>query len=170
MTLLTNVTYGCSLVTYGPRQRCSKSRASQPRSPVASTARPSTRCGSEDGPRLFHLSAAGVSLPPASAALETAASGRRCQDRVYGETLTGVGRTGPFARGRCGAVVRGGCQSSAARPAASARGAWLSARSKAELSWSIDLIVCWQRSWLRPTSCWRLTSDNRSANRTPRRR
>lgn len=170
MTLLTAVIYGCSLMTYGPRQRCSKSRASQPRSPVAATGRPSARGGANDGPPLFHLSAAGVSLPPASAALETAASGRRCQDRVYGETITGVGRTGPFARNRRGAVVRGGCQSSAALPAAPARGAWLSARPKLGLSWSIGLIVCWQRSWPGPTSCWRLSSGNLLAHRTPRRR
>jgi len=170
MNFLTNVTYSCSLMTYGPRQRCSKSRASQSRSPVASAGRPSARGGANDGSRLFHLSSPGVSIPPASAADETATSGRRRQDRLYGETITGVGRTGAFPRRRRGAVVRGGCQSSAARPAASARGAWLSARSNAELIWSIGLIVCWQRSWSRPTSCWRLTSGNLSANRIPRRR
>jgi len=170
MTLLTYVSYGCSLMTYEPRQRCSKSRASQSRSPVASAGRPSARGGANDGPRLFHLSPPGVSLPPASAAFETATAGRRHQDRLYGETITGVGRTGAFPRRQCGALARGGCQPGAARPAAPARGAWLSARSNSGLSWNIGLIVCWQRSWPTPTSCWRLTSGNLLANRTPRRR
>jgi len=170
MRLLTDVIYGCSLMTYEPRQQCSESRASQPRSPATSTGRPSARCGASDGARLFDLSSPSVSLSPASATLETAASGRRCQDRVYGEALTGVGRTGAFARGSCGAVVRGGCQSRAAGPAASARGAWLRARSNAGLSWSIGLIVCGQRSWPRPTSCWFRTSGNPLPHHSPRRR
>ena len=164
--------YSCILMTYEPRQRGSKSRASQSRSPVAATVRASARCCRADGSRLFPLSSPGVSLPLTSAPFEAAASRGRCQGCLHGEAIPELGRTSAFPRCRHGSVVKQGCQSSVARSARSETGAWLSARPGRNSAFdaSIGLIVCCQISWPKSTSCWRPISDGPLAHPILRRR
>jgi len=72
---LCRVIYGCTVVTYGSRQRERKSRTPQPCPRTAAAVRSSTRCGSADGARPQGLSASSLSLsaagPPFEAASDT---------------------------------------------------------------------------------------------------
>lgn len=89
---------GCIVMTYGPCQRCPESRASQSSSHAFARLRSTTRGGRAAGAGLFHLSPAGVSLPPASTTVEGAAAGQRTQTGVYGETAYQFDSTGAVVR------------------------------------------------------------------------
>ena len=169
MHLLTDVTAGCSLVTYGPRQRCAEGRTSQPRPHAAAGIRADAGGSRAVGTGVFHLSAASLSIPAAGRAIEAAGRGERIQ--------AGVHRQAPTQFDPAGAVVRicqtnldqRGRDSSATGVPATRGRSWLSQRRSRHdaFSWNIGLIACCRTNWLRHISCWCPTADGRSEPHRP---
>jgi hypothetical protein len=164
MHRLTYVTSGCSLVTYGPRQRCPKGRTSKPCSHATAGIRAGAGRRRAIGTGVFHLSAASLSIPAAGRAIEAAGRGERVEAGVY--------RQAPTQFDPAGAVVcicqtnpdqRGRDSSAPGVPATRGR-SWLSrGRSRRDVfSWNIGLIACCRTSWRRHMSCWCPTADGPS--------
>ena len=156
MSSLTDVIYGCIVMTYGARQRCPKRGTSEPRSRATARVRSTARCGRAFGTRLLHFSSTSLSLSAASPAVERSSTGQRSQAGIHGKA--------PRQFDSAGAIVRI-CQknldqrsrhpSAVGAPATRGR-SWLSrSRSRrADFSWSIALIACCQTNWLRCISYW----------------
>jgi hypothetical protein len=156
---LTHVTYGYTVMTYRPRQRRPKSGTSEPRSRFASAVRSAARRRRATGSRLFHLSPAGVSLPPTSTTVEGAAGGHRTQAGVYGETATQFGSAGAVVRICQEPVHQRSGQPCFAGTAARRARAWLRAAPLETFAWNIGSIVCWKRSWHKSFKPWRRKSS-----------
>jgi len=151
MTDLTYVIYGCSVMTYGARQRRPKSRASEPRTRVIGAIRRSARCGRATSAGLFHFSSASVPLRAAGPALEGADSGERIQTGVDGKAPTQFDSAGAVVR-ICQKDVNQRSRDSSAASVPATRGrSWLSRGQprREAFNWSIVLIACRQTSWLR---------------------
>ena len=151
MTDLTYVIYGCSVMTYGARQRRPKSRASEPRTRVIGAIRRSARCGRATSAGLFHFSSASVPLRAAGPALEGADSGERIQTGVHGKAPTQFDSAGAGVR-ICQKDVNQRSRDSSAASVPATRGrSWLSRGQprRDAFNWSIVLIACHQTSWLR---------------------
>jgi hypothetical protein len=169
MSSLTDVIYGCIVMTYGARQRCPKGRTSEPCSRSAAAVRSTSRGSRAIGARLFDFASASLSVSTAGPRAEGASAGERIQAGVYGQAST------PFDSAR--AVVRL-CQKdldqrsreSSARGVLTTRGrSWLS-RSRcrrAAFSWSIVLIACCPTSWRRYISYSCPSGGGRWAVRLP---
>src|SRR5258708_40374032 len=95
---LRHVINSCIVMTYGPRERYPKSRASQSCSHFAARVRSTVRCRRAAGTRLFHFSPAGVSLSARSASVERTAGHQRTQVGVYGETAAQLDSAGAVVR------------------------------------------------------------------------
>ena len=159
---LTHVICSCTVMTYGPRQRGAKSRATESCTRPVAAERATARGGRTVGARLFHLSPPSLSIPAASTAAERTGSGKRAKAGVHSQAST------EFDPAR--AVVRI-CQkdlyqrsrepSAAGVPAA--RRSWLSRGQSrhARFGWNIDLTACWPINWLRLINCWCPTGDER---------
>jgi hypothetical protein len=153
---LCRVIYGCTVVTYGSRQRVRKSRTPQPCSQTAAAVRSSARCGSADGARPQYLSASSVSLSAPGPAFEATSSHRRPQGRFHREALPRVGTTSAFVREHHGSIAKRNRQPGVAGGPKAEKRAWLSElhRTATLFSWNIDSIVCSSGNWSKPTNCW----------------
>src|SRR6266478_2411274 len=153
---LCRVIYGCTVVTYGSRQRERKSRTPQPCARTAAAVRSSARCGSADGagPRCFTSS--GLSLSAAGPSFEATSPHRRQQGRFHREALPRVGTTSALVREHHGSIAKRNRQPGVAGGPEAEKRAWLSAlhRSATLFSRNIDAIVCLSGNWSKPTNCW----------------
>jgi hypothetical protein len=150
------VIYGCTVVTYGSRERDRKSRAPQPCPATAAAIRSSTRRGRADGMGLRCLSASSISLSAAGPAFEATRSYRRHQGRLHREALPRVGTTSALVRQHDGSIAKRDRQPGVAGGTEAETKAWLSEfHAIARLfSWNIDSIVCSSRNWSKPINCW----------------
>lgn len=157
---LTYVTQSCIYMTYGPRQRCPESRASESRSGPAATGRPTARGCRAVGARLFHLPPAGLSVPPASRAIESASGGQRAQAGVHGEASAHCDSACAVVRIRQRIIHQRSRQPGVAGPAAATAWAWLSRSRFGRAPWhgNIASTGCCPRSWRRFIRCWCPTS------------
>jgi hypothetical protein len=155
MTGLTDVIYGCTVMTYGPCRRCPKSRTSEPRTRAIGAIRSIARCGRAISARLFDFSSASVSLRAAGPALEGTSCGDRIQASVHGKAPTQFDSARTVVRICQKNLDQRSRDSSAASVPATRGRSWLSrSRSRrADFSWSIALIACCQTNWLRRISC-----------------
>src|SRR2546422_9812493 len=153
---LNRVIYGCTVVTYGSRQRERKSRTPQPCPRTAAAVRSSARCGSADGagPRCFASS--GLSLSAAGTPFEATSPHRRHQGRFHREALPRVGATSALVREHHRSVDKRNRQPGVAGGPEAEKRAWLSAphRTATLFSWNIDSIVCSSENWSKSTNCW----------------
>ena len=153
---LCRVIYGCTVVTYGSRQRSRKSGTSQPCPRTAPAVRSAAGCGSADGAGPQCLSASSLSLSAAGPPFEATSSHRRHQDRFHREALPRVGTTSALVRQHHWPITKRNRQSGIAGGPEAEKRAWLSAlhRTAALFSWNIDSIVCSSGNWSKPTNCW----------------
>jgi hypothetical protein len=150
------VIYGCTVVTYGSRQRGRKSRTPQPCPRTSAAVRSSARCGNADGAGPQCFSASSLSLSAAGPPFEATSPYRRHQDRFHREALPRVGTTSAFVREHHWSIVKRNRQPGIAGGLKAEKRAWLSAlhRSATLFSWNIDSIVCSSGNWSKPTNCW----------------
>jgi Tfp pilus tip-associated adhesin PilY1 len=153
---LCRVIYGCTIVTYGSRQRGRKSRAPQPCPRAAAAVRSSARCGSADGAGPHCLSASSLSLSAAGPPFEATSPDRRHQGRFHCEALARVGTTSALVREHHWSIAKRNCQPGVAGGPEAEKRAWLSAlpRTATLFSWNIDSIVCSSGNWSKSTNCW----------------
>jgi hypothetical protein len=160
---LTNVTYGCTFMTYGPRQRRPKGRTFEPCSHPAPAVRSTPGSRRATRARLFNLSAASLSVSAASPAIERARAGGRIQAGVHGEASPQFDSARPVVRICQEHLDQRGRHSSFDSSSVSRGRSWLrrSGSQLAACNGSIILIACCLRSWLRRISCWSRTGDGR---------
>src|SRR6266853_3529321 len=153
---LNRVIYGCTIVTYGSRQRERKSRTPQPCPRTAAAVRSSARCGSAVGRGPQCLSASSLSLSAAGPPFEATSSYRRHQGRFHREAIPRVGATSALVREHHWSIAKRNRQPGVAGDPEAEKRAWLSAphRTAALFSWNIDSIVCSSGNWSKPTNCW----------------
>lgn len=153
---LQRVIKSCMLMTYGPRQRRSKSRAPQSRTGSAPAVRATARCRRPFGQRLLDLSPA--SLPLSSASKPAAATNNRAGIKVglHGKADAQFDSARAVVR-ICQATLdqRGG-QPRVARAAATRARSWLrpSPLHHEPFSWSIALTVCYPTNWPKSFKSW----------------
>ena len=150
------VIYGCTVVTYGSRQRERKSRTPQPCSRTAAAVRSSARCGSADGARPRSLSASSLSLSAAGPPFEATSSHWRHQGRFHRKALPKVGTTSALVRKHHWSIAKRNRQPGVVSGPEAEKRAWLSAlhRTAALFSWNIDSIVCSSGNWSKPINYW----------------
>jgi hypothetical protein len=148
---LTDVIYSCIVMTYEPRQRRPKSRTSEPCSRPAATVRSTARCRRAISPRLLHFHPAGLSVFAASPTLEGTSSSGRIQVGVYGQASTQFDSACAVVRICQKNLDQRSRDSSAVGALATQGRSWLSRRRswRAAFNWSIILIACCQKNWLR---------------------
>jgi hypothetical protein len=153
---LCRVIYGCTVVTYGSRQRKRKSRTPQPCPRTAAAVRSSARCGSAHGAGRQCLSASSLSLFAAGPPFEATSSDRRHQDCFHCEALPRVGTTSARVREHHWSIAERNRQPGVAGSPEAEKRTWLSALHRTALlfSWNIDSIVCSSANWSKPTNCW----------------
>jgi|RhiMetdeSRZDD1v2_1073273.scaffolds.fasta_scaffold188422_2 hypothetical protein len=169
MTYLTYVTNSCINMTYGSRQRCPESQASEPRSGLAASVRSIARCRCAIGAGLCHFSTASLSIPAAGRALESTSPSERIQAGIHGETSTQFDSAGAVVRiWQEDLDQRSREPGAVGAPATRAR-SWLNrSRFKHTLfSGSIVSIVCCQRSCPKLIRCWYRINASRSQLRSP---
>ena len=154
--LLTCDRNGRTYMSYGTRQRGSKSRATQSGAHASPRARALARGGRTLGSRLVRHQAPSLSLSPACPTTQTSGSGRRRQGIFYGQAFSPFGRK---AEGLCRLHrfdVERDCQPGGAGGAASWRRPWLTARQAghARCGGNINLIGCQRRNWRRFMPVW----------------
>jgi hypothetical protein len=150
-------------MTYGSRKRHAKGRAFEPCAPPAPAVRSTARSRRATGARLLNLSAASLSISAASAAVERARAGGRIQAGVYGEASPQFDSARTVVR-ICQENLDQRSRHSSFDSSSVSRGrSWLrrSGSQLAACNWSIILIACCLRSWLRRISCWSRTGDGR---------
>jgi hypothetical protein len=157
---LTRVIYGCTVMTYEPRQRGAEGRAAE--SCSRPTAADRTAGGRRAvGARLFHFFPTSLSIPPASAKVERAGSRERAQASVHGQASTQLDSARAVVR-ICQKDLHQRSREPGAIGAPTTRGrSWLS-RSQSRhvsFSWNIDLTASGLTNWLRLISCWCPTGD-----------
>jgi len=145
-------------MTYGPCQRRPEIRASQSCSHSATRIRSTARCRRAVGARLFHLSPAGISLPPTGATVERAAGGQRTQAGVHRKTAAQFDSAGAVVRICQEPVHQRSGQPRLTGTAATRARAWLRAAPLGTFVWNIGLIVCLKRNWHRSFKPWRRRS------------
>jgi hypothetical protein len=155
MSGLTDVIYGCTVMTYGPCQRCPKGRTSEPRSGAAAAIRSIARSGRAISPRLLHFPAASIPLRAAGSAFEGAGSGERIQAGIYGKASARFDSARTVVRICQKNVDQRSRDSSAASVSATRGRSWLSRNQPRRIAfnWSIVLIACRQKSWLGYITC-----------------
>ena len=153
---LRRVIYGCTVMTYGSRQRERKSRTPQPCPQTAAAVRSSARCGSAHGAGPQCLSASSLSLSAAGPPFEATSPHRRHQGRFHREALPRIGTTSARVREHHWSIAKRNRQSGIAGGSEAEKRAWLSAphRTATLFSWNIDSIVCSSGNWSKPTNCW----------------
>ncbi len=164
MNCLHNVTYGCTVVTYGASQRRRKSRTSQSCARFAAAIRSFARRGRQDGSRLLGLPTASISVSSTSRAIETGCSNSGQEDRVHREAFRSVGRRSAFICQQQKHIAERHCEPRSGGFSTAKEEAWVNGHQvvATRFSWNIGLIVCYRQNWNRFTNCWCLTSDGRS--------
>ena len=153
---LTRVIYGCSVVTYGARQRGAESRAAESCSHPSTADRATARSRRAIGSRLFHLFPSSLSIPAASAKAERAGPDNRAQTCVHGQAPTEPDSARAVVR-----ICQKDLNQRSREPGvigapATRRRSWLSRGQSrhARFGWNIDLTAWRLTSWLRLISCW----------------
>jgi hypothetical protein len=148
-----------TLMSYGPRQRCSEGRAAQSGSHPAPRTRATARGCRPPGSRLVHLQAPSLSLSPTGSAAQTTGSRGRRQSLFYGQAFAPFSGKSPDLRRLDGIDTERDHQPGLAGSIASWGRPWLTARqvSHERCGWNINLIVCGRRSWRRPMNALCLT-------------
>ena len=160
---LTRVIYGCTVMTYGPRQRGAESRAAESCSCPTSADRSTARGRRAVSARLFHFSSTSLSIPAASAKAERAGPSKRVQAGVHGQAATQLDSARAVVR-ICQKNLHQRSREPSATGVPATRGrSWLSRGQSrhACFGWNIDLIAYWLTNWLRLISCWYPTGDER---------
>ena len=152
---LTYVITGCIVMTYGPRQRRPKSRASEPRTRAIRAIRRTPRCCRATSAGMLHFSSASVQLRAAGPALKGTGSCERSQTGVHGKAPTQFDSAGTVVRICQEDIDQRSRDSSAASVPATRGRSWLSRNQprRAVFNLSIVLIACRQTSSLRYISC-----------------
>jgi hypothetical protein len=166
---LTRVLYGCTVMTYGPRQRGAESRTSEPCSRPPAAVPSTARCGRAIGTRLLHFTTTSVSLPAAGGKTSRACSGKRVQAGVHGQASNQLDSARAVVR-FCEKHLHQRSREPGAIGVPSARGrSWLSRGQSrhARFGWNIDLTACWPTNWRRLISCWYPTDDERLERHLP---
>jgi hypothetical protein len=158
---LTHVIRGCTVMTYGPRQRGAEGRAFKPRSRPTAADRATTRGRRAVGSRLFHFCPTSVSIPATSAKAEKAGPGERAQAGVHGQAPTQFDSACAVVRLGQKDLHQRSREPGAPGAPATRRRSWLRRGQSrhAPFGWSIDLTVCGLTNWLRLISCWYPTGD-----------
>jgi hypothetical protein len=151
-----NVIKGCILMTYESRQRCSKSRTTQPRAGLAPAVRATSRGRRAPGQRLLHLSTTGLSLPSAGTSAEGASNRDRIEVGIHGKAAARFDSAGAVVRICQTTLDQRGGQPRVVGSAATRARSWLRPdRFRHVLFiWSIVSAVCYPTSWLRSFSLW----------------
>jgi len=138
-------------MSYGPRHRCPKGRATQWGSHPAAQTCPTARGRRTPCPGLVHLQAPGLSLSRAGSAAQTPDSDRRGQSFFYRQAFAPFGGKTPEVRCLDRIDLERDRQPSVAGGTASRGRPWLTARQVGNegCDWSINLIGCGRRNWLR---------------------
>jgi len=142
-------------MTDGPRQQCSKGRATQSRAGAASASGTAFRCRRKARSGLLHFLAPSVSLSRASSAIERSRSSGRSQTGIHRQTSSQPDSAGSSVRCDKAIVHQRGSQPGTARaPAARAR-AWVSRGriGHGPVVWNIDLIACCRTNWRKSINC-----------------
>ena len=165
MTLfrLTDVIYGCTVMTYGSRQRGPKVRTSQPCSTALAAIRATARRRGETGGRVFDFSPPSLPVPATGPAPGPTCRSERVEASVHRQAFSQFDSAGAVVR-ICQEGRNQRSRESSAPSVLATRGrSWLSRRRSrlALCSWSIDLTACCQKSWLRPIRCWCQTGVER---------
>ena len=143
-------------MTYEPRQRRSKSRASQSRTGPAPSVRATTGCCRPFGQRLLYLSPTG--LPVSSASTPAAATDDRAgiEASLHGKAATQFDSSGAVVRIYQTTLDQRGGQPRVARAASTRARSWLrpSPFHHEPFSWSIALTVCCPTNWPKFFKSW----------------
>ena len=160
---LTDVIYGCTVMTYGARQRGAESRAPESCARPAAADRAPARGGRAVGARLFHFCAPSLSILATSAKANRAGSRERTPAGVHDQAPTQLDSARAVVRICQKDFHQRGREPSATGVPATRGRAWLSRGQSrhAPFGWNIDLTACWPTSWLRLISCWCPTGDER---------
>jgi hypothetical protein len=153
---LTRVICGCTVMTYGPRERGGESRAAESCSSPSTADRATARSRRAIGARLFHFSPASLSIPAASAKAERAGPDKRAQAGVHGQASTELDSARAVVR-----ICQKDLNQRSREPGvigapAARRRSWLSRGQSrhARFGWNIDLTACRLTNWLRLINCW----------------
>jgi hypothetical protein len=160
---LTHVIYGCTVMTYEPRQRGAESRAAESCSCPTAAERSTARSCRAVGARLLHFFSSSLSIPAASAKTERAGTRERAQAGIHSQALTQFDSARAVVR-ICQKDLHQRSRESGAVSVPATRGrSWLSRGQSrhASFGWNIDLTACWLTNWLRHISCWCPTGDGR---------
>lgn len=138
-------------MSYGPRHRCPEGQATQWGSHPAAQTRPTARGRRTPGPGLVHLEAPSLSLSRAGSATQTPDARRRCQSFFYRQAFAPFGGKTPQVRCLDRIDIERDRQPSVVGGTASRGRPWLTARQvgNERCNWSINLIGCGRRNWLR---------------------
>ena len=160
---LTRVICGCTVMTYGSRQRGPESRAVESCSRPAAADRSVARGGRAFGARLFYFFPTSLSIPAASTKAERAGSRERAKAGVHRQAPTQLDSARAVVR-ICQKDLHQRSREPGAIGAPATRGrSWLSRGQSrhAPFGWNIDLTAYWLTNWRRLTSCWYPTGDGR---------
>jgi len=142
-------------MSYGPRHRCPKGRATQWGSHPAAQTCPTARGRRTPCPGLVHLQAPGLSLSRAGSAAQTPDSDRRGQSFFYRQAFAPFGGKTPEVRCLDRIDLERDRQPSVAGGTASWGRSWLIARrvGNERCGCNMNLIDCGWRNWLRLMNC-----------------
>ena len=160
---LTRVIYGCTVMTYEPRQRGAKGRAAESCSRPAAADRSTARGRRAVGARLFHFFPTSLPVPSASAKVERTGSRERAQASVHGKASTQLDSARAVVR-ICQKDLYQRSREPGATGVPAARGrSWLSRGQSrhAPFDWNIDLTACRLTNWLRLISYCYPNGDGR---------
>jgi hypothetical protein len=160
---LTRVIYGCTVMTYGARQRGAESRAAESCSCPTSADRSTARGRRAVSARLFHFPSTSLSIPAASGKVERAGRSKRVQTGLHSQAATQLDSARAVVR-ICQKNLNQRSREPSAIGVPATRGrSWLS-RSQSRhacFGWNIDLIGYRLTNWLRFISYWYPNGDGR---------
>jgi hypothetical protein len=160
---LTDDIYGCTVMSYGPRQRGRESRAAESCSRPTEADRSTARGRRAVGARLFHFFPTSLSIPAASPEAERAGCSERAEAGIHGQTLTQLDPARAVVRICQKDLYQRGREPGAIGVPATRGRSWLSRGQSrhGRFGWNIDLTACWLTNWPRHISCWCPTDAGR---------
>ena len=160
---LTYVIYGCTVMTYGARQRGAESRAAESCSRSSEADRATARSRRAVGSRLFHFFPPSLSVPAAGGKAERAGPSKRVQAGLHSQAATQLDPACAVVR-ICQKDLNQRSREPSAIDVPATRGrSWLSRGQSRHVcfGWNIDLIAYRLINWLRLINCWYPTGDGR---------